>query len=300
MNYASLVHRFHPISQGQGSVDAGAAKSESILEVKNTTDSEPTGLGEHMAATRTADDLPIGEAVPDGAHVRSLRVFSTGGEARQPCRRERTSDRTLDSPRSVREVQVLQVFKNPDVMIAPNLLTKAQCQHMVQLADGKWSRSKTSIGMSTAPQVSCGNCTTRSYGAHCSSNVAMSFLSCSVPSHHWKILVLFSSLRARGSLTQNEYTTMESKTRTSMSVMLEEAQTPCVASVELLACALARMPLQHLESLVLVRYNEGEYFNEHHDGAFRPQTVLLYLNGKFRRQHRHFTSGQTLFHAKVH
>lgn len=63
--------------------------------------------------------------------------------------------------------------------------------------------------------------------------------------------------------------------------MLEEAQTPGVVSVELLACALARLPLQHLESLVLVRYAEGEYFAEHHDGGFRPKTVLLYLNGEF-------------------
>ena len=61
--------------------------------------------------------------------------------------------------------------------------------------------------------------------------------------------------------------------------MLEEAQTPGVMSVELLACALAQLPLQHLESLVLVRYAEGEYFSEHHDGGFRPKTVLLYLNG---------------------
>ena len=62
--------------------------------------------------------------------------------------------------------------------------------------------------------------------------------------------------------------------------MLEEAQTPGVMSVELLACALAQLPLQHLESLVLVRYAEGEYFSEHHDGGFRPKTVLLYLNGE--------------------
>ncbi|KAL8449937.1 hypothetical protein Emag_003498 [Eimeria magna] len=86
-----------------------------------------------------------------------------------------------------------------------------------------------------------------------------------------------------------EYTTTESKTRTSKSVLLQEAQTPGVVSVELLASALAQMPLQHLEGLVLVKYDEGEYFNEHHDGAFRPKTVLLYLNEVEDGGYTHFT-----------
>lgn len=65
--------------------------------------------------------------------------------------------------------------------------------------------------------------------------------------------------------------------------MLKESQTSGVTSVEMLACALAQLPIQHLEPLVLVRYDEGEYFNEHHDGAFRLKTVLLYLNGQTSR-----------------
>ncbi|KAL8437264.1 hypothetical protein ACSSS7_001081 [Eimeria intestinalis] len=184
--------------------------------------SESTTQIAHPAATQ--DELPIGEATPSGEHVRSLRVFSYGGEA---------------GSRSSREVQVLRIFKDPDVCVAPDLISKSQCEHLLQLAEGKWTRSKTSIGMVTAPQA--------------------------------------------------EYTTTESKTRTSKSVMLQEAQTPGVLSVELLASALAQMPLQNLEGLVLVKYDEGDFFNEHHDGAFRPKTVLLYLNDVEDGGYTHFT-----------
>ncbi|KAL8429060.1 hypothetical protein Efla_005878 [Eimeria flavescens] len=45
----------------------------------------------------------------------------------------------------------------------------------------------------------------------------------------------------------------------------------------------------HLEGLVLVKYDEGDYFREHHDGKFRPKTVLLYLNGVEEGGYTHFT-----------
>ncbi|CDI74095.1 2OG-Fe(II) oxygenase family protein, putative [Eimeria praecox] len=191
-------------------------------------------------------ELPIGEAVPEGEHLRTLRVYTKSSSPSPPAAASGTGlseatptgagafaneggTETAESCQGCREVRVLRVFRDPDVMIAPNLITKEQCLHLLELSDGKWTRSKTSIGMTSAPQTA--------------------------------------------------YKTTESRTRTSYSVMLEEAQTPGVVSVELLACALAQMPLQHLESLVLVRYAEGEYFAEHHDGGFRPKTVLLYLNG---------------------
>ncbi|CDJ53963.1 2OG-Fe(II) oxygenase family protein, putative [Eimeria brunetti] len=203
----------------------------------------------------TGEMLPIGEAVPEGEHLRTLRVYSkslppapagtpSGGAPPQATSAvgilsNDGGEGAAGSYRECREVQVLRVFRNPDVMIAPNLITKEHCLHLLKLADGKWTRSKTSIGKTSAPQAA--------------------------------------------------YKTTESQTRTSYSVMLEEAQTPGVESVELLACALAQLPLQHLESLVLVRYAEGEYFAEHHDGGFRPKTVLLYLNDVEDGGYTHFT-----------
>ncbi|KAL8274397.1 hypothetical protein Esti_001719 [Eimeria stiedai] len=265
----------------------------------------------------TPDELPIGEAIPAGEHVRSLRVFSCGGEAGSGAAGAAV-------PRASRQVQILRIFRDPDVCVAPDLIGKPQCEHLLQLAEGKWTRSKTSIGMSTAPQVSILRAFTPKQRAHTQQQVFLSLtLSVTVllkaaclrevhffctrindshSSHLHTPAPLFpSSQMSKGHLLMlkrlllhhvylhAEYTTTESSTRTSKSVILQEAQTPGVVSVELLASALAQMPLQHLEGLVLVKYDEGEYFNEHHDGAFRPKTVLLYLNEVEGGGYTHFT-----------
>jgi prolyl 4-hydroxylase len=38
------------------------------------------------------------------------------------------------------------------------------------------------------------------------------------------------------------------------------------------------LPVTHLESLVIVKYDPGQFFRCHHDGSFRPYTVFIYLN----------------------
>lgn len=36
----------------------------------------------------------------------------------------------------------------------------------------------------------------------------------------------------------------------------------------------------HFEPLCVLRYHPGEEFKVHHDGDFRPQSLIIYLNGK--------------------
>ncbi|PHJ22085.1 2og-fe oxygenase family protein [Cystoisospora suis] len=74
------------------------------------------------------------------------------------------------------------------------------------------------------------------------------------------------------------YSSGESLSRTSMSVRLLPAETAVVECLESIVAAFAGMGVNHLEPLVVVKYEEGEYFKEHHDGQFRRKTVLLYLN----------------------
>ncbi|PHJ25300.1 2og-fe oxygenase family protein [Cystoisospora suis] len=75
-----------------------------------------------------------------------------------------------------------------------------------------------------------------------------------------------------------QYASRKSPTRTSWSVPLALGETAGVENVEKLVAAFAGMPVEHLEPLVIVKYEEGQYFKQHHDGGFRPRTVLLYLN----------------------
>jgi prolyl 4-hydroxylase len=70
----------------------------------------------------------------------------------------------------------------------------------------------------------------------------------------------------------------KSNNRTSYSCMLRSTETTMVAHVEHRLAALANLDVTYLERLNMVRYFPGQYFNEHHDGNFRPKTVFVYLN----------------------
>ncbi|CBZ50007.1 hypothetical protein NCLIV_004830 [Neospora caninum Liverpool] len=75
-----------------------------------------------------------------------------------------------------------------------------------------------------------------------------------------------------------DYMSKKSPSRTSWSVPLAIGETGVVENIERIVSAFAGMPVEHLEPLAVVRYEEGQYFKQHHDGGFRPKTVLLYLN----------------------
>ncbi|KAF8822567.1 oxidoreductase, 2OG-Fe(II) oxygenase family protein [Cardiosporidium cionae] len=75
-----------------------------------------------------------------------------------------------------------------------------------------------------------------------------------------------------------DYISSDSSNRTSYSVRLEAAETYIIETIENRAAAVAHMDVSHLEPLVVVKYDKGQYFKEHHDGKFRPVTVLIYLN----------------------
>lgn len=72
--------------------------------------------------------------------------------------------------------------------------------------------------------------------------------------------------------------TTEAQTRTSSSCPLRPAQTTIVQRIEQRLAQLAKLPIETLERLVVVRYEPGQEFTVHHDGKFRPITIFLYLN----------------------
>mmetsp|Transcript_51667 Transcript_51667/g.102720 ORF Transcript_51667/g.102720 Transcript_51667/m.102720 type:complete len:467 (-) Transcript_51667:98-1498(-) len=71
---------------------------------------------------------------------------------------------------------------------------------------------------------------------------------------------------------------VQANTRTSSSCMLRIAQTAVIERLEQRLASLAKLPINQLERLAVVKYAPGEYFSEHHDGKFRPITVFIYLN----------------------
>lgn len=69
-----------------------------------------------------------------------------------------------------------------------------------------------------------------------------------------------------------------SQNRTSWSCQTRYSQTDVLERLEHRLASIAGLPVTQLERLNMVRYTPGEYFNEHHDGKFRPRTVFVYLN----------------------
>lgn len=89
---------------------------------------------------------------------------------------------------------------------------------------------------------------------------------------------------------QDSYSTQVSRTRRSQSVVFQYAETEIISQLEHRVSLIANVGIQHLERLVMVKYNPGDYFKEHHDGPFRSHTILLYLNGTFSDANGKFDS----------
>lgn len=71
---------------------------------------------------------------------------------------------------------------------------------------------------------------------------------------------------------------MQNQHRTSNTYLLDNGQTPIVQRIEERLARLTGLSVDHLERLAMLRYEPGQYFKIHHDGAFRLRTVFLYLN----------------------
>jgi len=61
-----------------------------------------------------------------------------------------------------------------------------------------------------------------------------------------------------------------------------------VRRLENRVAAACELPSSHIESLVLLKYEVGEFFNEHHDGDFRAKSMLIYLNDVEEGGHTEF------------
>jgi len=68
-------------------------------------------------------------------------------------------------------------------------------------------------------------------------------------------------------------------TRTSYSVHLKFEESLVVERIAARVAAVAGSTIDYVEPLVALRYEPGQFFKIHHDGAMRPSTVFVYLNG---------------------
>lgn len=80
------------------------------------------------------------------------------------------------------------------------------------------------------------------------------------------------------------------ESRTSMGVHLDFEESIVVERVAARVASVTGSSLEFVEPLVLLKYEAGQYFKLHHDGAMRKATVFVYLNDV-----DHGAGGQTYF-----
>jgi len=70
----------------------------------------------------------------------------------------------------------------------------------------------------------------------------------------------------------------ESSNRTGTVCLLEPPDASLVEIIMRRVAYLAECHFEQVECLSVVKYLPGQFFKQHHDGAFRPKTVFIYLN----------------------
>mmetsp|Transcript_49135 Transcript_49135/g.114918 ORF Transcript_49135/g.114918 Transcript_49135/m.114918 type:complete len:276 (+) Transcript_49135:32-859(+) len=156
-------------------------------------------------------------------------------------------------------------FSNdPDMVIWEGFISQEEAQHIMRLAEGRWKRSTVSTGKSSD--------------------------------------LLYKPLRdgprddeqpddpdrpPDADVTPDKIYVGKSQVgveaispnRTSFSCFLDPTmEDEIILRIAARVATVTGVPLDNVEDLVLVRYEEGQVFKQHHDGAGRPKTVFVYLN----------------------
>lgn len=131
------------------------------------------------------------------------------------------------------------VSTDPKMTVLPHFFSEEECDHLINLVEESWMPSQ--VG-----------------GAKQAANTGP----------------------AGKDLTQEDLDNTVAQSRTSWSCMLRYAQTDVIERLEHRLAAVAKLPegVAQVDRMNMVRYAPGEYFNEHHDGKFRPITIFVYLN----------------------
>ncbi|CRG93520.1 prolyl 4-hydroxylase subunit alpha, putative [Plasmodium gallinaceum] len=138
---------------------------------------------------------------------------------------------------------------NPQNMcIIYNVVDKRTIEKILSLCNNKYKKSKTSIGYITDKQ--------ENYKITNSLNRTSS-------------TVFLYTIRSRSIIEENQIECDSSIVYTKDESIIELENT---------ICNLVKIPLCYLEPLAIVKYEENNYFNLHHDGSFRRATLLIYLN----------------------
>mmetsp|Transcript_21119 Transcript_21119/g.47366 ORF Transcript_21119/g.47366 Transcript_21119/m.47366 type:complete len:270 (-) Transcript_21119:24-833(-) len=153
--------------------------------------------------------------------------------------------------------------KDPDMVIWTNFLSRQEAEHIMNLAEGRWGRSTVSTGKSNDllyKPLQQGARDERNEESDRPPDIDVT------PD---KVYIGKAQVGVEAI----------SPNRTSYSCFLDPTmEDEVILRVAARVATITGVPLDHVEDLVLVRYEEGQVFKQHHDGGVRPKTVFVYLN----------------------
>ncbi|CAD7944139.1 unnamed protein product [Amoebophrya sp. A120] len=168
-------------------------------------------------------------------------------------------------------LRIIPLFENR-IYTIPNFVSDEEIEYLLALADEiGWTRSFTSKSTHYDAEFDAdGN-------RHSENRTSMS---CSLP--RW------SPPRSTSSTTTSACSA--SSTAVLQKLLLDDP----VRTVMRRVAAVCGTSVRKVEDLNMVKYKEGEFFNEHHDGGFRPKTVFVYLNdlGRTRKGEGEYTGDE--------
>ncbi|KEG00950.1 hypothetical protein YYE_04396 [Plasmodium vinckei vinckei] len=135
-----------------------------------------------------------------------------------------------------------------NMAIIYNIVPKNVIEKILTMCENKYKKSKTSIGYSNDKQ--------ENYKLTNSVNRTSS-------------TVFLYTIRSK-SMIQETHIDNDS------TIIYTKDQS--IIELENTICDLVKIPLCYLEPLAIVKYEQNNYFNLHHDGSFRRATLLIYLN----------------------
>jgi len=199
---------------------------------------------EKEASVESVQDKPIpADLEADNSEDPAVDAGSENGTLAEtrPCMELPEKDLGMPPPSAITSTIV---SSDPPVTLFTNFLSPEECVHLIDLCDGRWTRSMVTRGLASS--------------LHASASVTQA--------------------KSKEEAAENQPYQVASENRTGSSVHLNFDESRTVLNVAARVAQVTGLPFENVEGLVAVRYHEGQVFKQHHDGSHRPKTVFVYLN----------------------
>lgn len=190
-----------------------------------------------------------------------------------------------------------EILDDPKMTHFTDFLSPEECQHLIDIAEGRWIRSTVTRGSASALLTGKQNPGQAQQSFQKSTPKTQEQVAQAPAEEAKEVASEAANVAAKGAAEPGgvdvthlmsgedvkKFETcapqeVQSTRCTSRTVRLEYNESQIVERIIARVASVTGHRMDHIEQLVLVRYAPGETFMLHHDGGHRPMTVFMYLN----------------------